>query len=409
MPNVYGYETGATTSGYESNGTDLDSIFFVKDSSKSISTEYKVGGATSYGRYIERVKSSGDTTKDTGYKINGADLNSIYIRRDDIVTPGHSGLPAIGSMESGGYIDKGWYEKRLYGDHGQNHYNTKGNGGGNGSYFRITVKHDPGMHFLTGFISGGSGGTESQWWTGDGGDGGRANYLMVSTNSSGNNSLDIYHAQHLTPGMGDARLLGIAGGGGGQGGVATRTNTDGNPGGDGGDAGEGWGSSSSHGDFRYKPGSSGGWIKYGGSDVVNSGTARGGHRPGTTAVRQRYAMTMHSNLGVQEYIGASAGNTPVGANAGAYNGTGYQYYYRGGGGGGGSGYGGGASGAPGVHGNGYSRSSGGGGGGSSAYRYQNLPPGIIELSIGSLVAYGTHNGDATVAIHSTHDGRNNGL
>ena len=213
--------------------------------------------------------------------------------------------------------------------------------------------------------------------------------------------------------MNDARLLGIAGGGGGQGGVATTTDTNNHPGGDGGDAGQGWGSSSSHGDFKYKPGSDGDYINFSGSgidnsSIVDSGTAKGGNRPGTTAVRHKYAMDIESVL--REFVGASADNTPVGADAGNYDGTGSPYYYRGGGGGGGSGYAGGASGAPGMHGKRFSRSSGGGGGGSSAYRYQNLPPGILELDIGNLISYGLHNGDAdNVAIHSTHDGRNEGL
>lgn len=65
-------------SGYQSGGTDLDSLF-KSDSgySGSISAEYKVGGSTSYTRY----KARGSSTKraDVGYRINGTDISNNFM------------------------------------------------------------------------------------------------------------------------------------------------------------------------------------------------------------------------------------------------------------------------------------------------------------------------------------------
>ena len=365
----YAYDTTSTTSsGYEiSDGTDLDDIFFIKDSTANISEEYLIQDLSGSGRYLERTLSSYDTSKDTGYEIEGVDLNRLYIRRDDKTQVSILLTGSPGDVKEGrNSTNQLW----------------AGNGGGSGAKFTITIECEPNLVFHTGYISGGQGGTEAADWTGDGGDGGRAHFLMVN-NTGGTIS--------WVPGMNDSRLLAVAGGGGGQGGYASHGNKSGNPGGDGGDAGIGWGGTGTYGNFKYKQGSAGGWIKYGGSSVVNSGTARGGAHPGSTAVRQRYGMTMHDNLGFQEYVGNSASQTPYGANGRTVSGTGYQYYYRGAGGAGGAGYGGGASGAPGVHGGRYFRSSGGGGGGSSAYRYQNLPPGIISMAVGTLTANAPNN------------------
>lgn len=65
-------------SGYQSGGTDLDSLF-KSDSgySGSISAEYKVGGSTSYTRY----KARGSSTKraDVGYAIGGTDISNNFM------------------------------------------------------------------------------------------------------------------------------------------------------------------------------------------------------------------------------------------------------------------------------------------------------------------------------------------
>ena len=70
-------------SGYKDDGTDLDSIFYIIDATKSISAEYKVEGATSYGLFRTKWYTA-NASEDTGYEINGVDLNRTYARKEDV-------------------------------------------------------------------------------------------------------------------------------------------------------------------------------------------------------------------------------------------------------------------------------------------------------------------------------------
>jgi hypothetical protein len=65
------------SSGYQSGGTDLDSLFLINNSGSSISAGYKVNGSGSYDRYV----SIGPTPKrgDVGYKISGSDISNTFM------------------------------------------------------------------------------------------------------------------------------------------------------------------------------------------------------------------------------------------------------------------------------------------------------------------------------------------
>lgn len=94
-------------SGYQVNGTDLDSIFKVSNGANSISAEYKVGGSSSYGRYASSLGTGDRSSTTTNYKINGNDLKNLYRRADFVAVTVSLNYTSFTSYLYGGQTSTG--------------------------------------------------------------------------------------------------------------------------------------------------------------------------------------------------------------------------------------------------------------------------------------------------------------
>lgn len=350
-------------SGYYKGGTDLDDIFHVVNSGASISEEYKVNNSTTYGRYLPRASTNTyDSANDTGYQINGVDLNRIYALESDIRTRNYllrSDNGAIGP------------------------YNTHGTVG-KGADVKFTMKLQKGSKVYLQTIDGGAyQPTKPHHWVGAGGRGGHTVYCSVGELFDGPGSTWNY-----------SNLIAIAGAGGGVGGYSTHDNKDHYQGGAGGNGGTGALSAardSSSTGIKYWPGLNGGIRSIGTKHPGNQHLTQnyrlpsGGYDFNTTIQTATYAVQNAggTNSAYNQYYGGAHSGSPEGTQAiGTTDGV-----MRGTGGGGGAGWQGGQGGVPGTAGHGVEVTALGGGGGSSAIRVSNYPDGVVSVTLNAAVAH----------------------
>ena len=329
-------------SGYEADGTDLDSIFYINDASKSISAEYKVVGATSYGRYLERSSgNTADASQDTGYEINGVDLNRTYARKEDV--------RAVHILIRGGDGTADGYQN-----------------GGEGAHLAFVMYVQKGTTLTFEKIPGGAQNpkiTGQHGWVGQNGAGGDA----ISC------SIGQYYKDDGT--FNDpTNIVAIAGGGGGAGGYSTNANKTHFRGGAGGNAGYGdynqANTSSYNSNYKYWSGEDGEIRDLGSNGVDSIITASGGNDFNSTISRAQYRSHQGTHQGAY-HTGSSKGTTSTAHGLGGD--------YRAHGGSGGAGWQGGQAGVIGTAGGGYETTALGGGGGSTAIRFQNFHDGIVDI------------------------------
>jgi len=339
-------------SGYkDADGNDLDTKFYINNSLNSISAEYKVGGVTSYGRYLER--SSGNTanaSEDTGYEINGVDLNRIYARKEDVRKVKF--LLRGGDGTADGYPNAGV-----------------------GADLAFSMDVQKGTTLTFGRVPGGISNSKQigqHDWVGRGGGGGDAVYCSIGRYYKSDGTFNDFN-----------NVVAIAGGGGGAGGYSTSANKTHFRGGYGGNGGNSniaanISNSSSSGNYKYWSGQDG-EIRDLGSGSVNQITLAKGGGDRSPIARAQYRSPASGAWAVHygnTHTGTSKGTTSIAhALAGAY---------RGHGGSGGAGWFGGQAGVVGTYIyfalQSYETTALGGGGGSSAYRFQNFHDGILNIS-----------------------------